>query len=120
MRLLLALALLAPSAAPAAEPSMTAGVSVSTPSSGAGRTILRVEPLEAPRGTGRARRSIGFGRVFEDGVPLNVGVWGGGGAVIGSLAGPPGAIIGAGAGALAGALYAIFVVPRNGPERKPE
>ncbi len=120
MRLLLALALLSPSAAAAAEPSVTAEVQVSTPSSGAGRTILRVEPLEAPRGAGRARRSIGFGRVFEEGVPLNVGVWGGGGAVIGSLAGPPGALIGAGAGALAGILYSVFAVPHNGPDRKPE
>jgi hypothetical protein len=100
---------------------LTTDVTVSTrPAPGPGAGILRVEPREAPAGQGRARRTIGFGRVLEDGVPLNVGVWGGGGAVIGSLAGPPGAIIGAGAGALAGLLYSAFAVPHNGPEPRPK
>lgn len=106
--------------AAAAGPSVTADIEVSTPAAVPGRMILRVEPREAPAGQGRARRSIGFGRVFEEGVPLNVGVWGGAGAVIGSLAGPPGAVIGAGAGALAGVLYAVFAAPHNGPGPKPK
>lgn len=115
----LSAALLLLGAPAAAEPSLVAdppSISTGAPD----KVILRVEPREAPAGAGRARRSVGLGTLFEDKAPLNIGVWGGGGAVIGSLAGPPGAMIGAGAGALAGLLYSIFVVPHNGPEPKPK
>jgi len=117
LSLLLSAVLASPAAA--AEPSLIAeppSVSTGAPA----KVILRVEPREAPAGAGRARRSVGLGTLFEDKAPLNIGVWGGGGAVIGSLAGPPGALLGAGAGAFAGLLYSIFVVPHNGPEPGPK
>ena len=62
------------------------------------------------------RRSSGL---LSEGKPLEVLVWGSGGAVAGSLAGPVGAVIGAGVGALCGLVYSVFVVPRNGPGKSP-
>ncbi len=62
------------------------------------------------------RVSIGVMAGMKEGKPLEVMVWGGGGAIAGSLAGPLGTIIGAGTGALCGLLYSIFIVPRNGPK----
>jgi hypothetical protein len=59
----------------------------------------------------------GAGGLLGEGKPLEVLVWGSGGAVIGSLAGPLGTVIGAGAGALCGLVYSIFVVPHNGPAK---
>ena len=53
---------------------------------------------------------------MAEGKPLETMLWSGGGAIIGSVAGPPGAIIGAGIGAIAGLLVAVFVVPHNGPD----
>lgn len=60
-------------------------------------------------------RSVGAKGGLSEGKPLEVAVWGTGGAVAGSLAGPPGALIGAGVGAVLGLLYSVFVVPHNGP-----
>jgi hypothetical protein len=109
---LLAAALASPCAA---APELAVAVS-SAAASRPGTVILRVDPQT---GTGRYRRpSLGLGRLFDEGKPLEVMMWGGSGAVAGSLAGPAGTIIGAGAGALCGLVYSIFVVPHNGPEPK--
>lgn len=65
---------------------------------------------------------VGKGGISE-GKPLEMTIWGGSGAVIGSLAGPVGSIIGAASGAFVGLLISIFVVPNNGPEletKKPD
>ena len=64
---------------------------------------------------GARRRSFGVSRLFEEGPPLQVSVWSGGGAVVGSVLGPGGAAIGAAVGALAGLTVAVFVNPHNGP-----
>jgi hypothetical protein len=61
------------------------------------------------------RASIGVMAGIKEGKPLEVMMWGGGGAIAGSFAGPLGTIVGAGTGALCGLLYSIFVVPHNGP-----
>ncbi len=55
-----------------------------------------------------SRGSIGFGRVLAEGPVLQVGIWGGGGAVIGSVAGPLGTVIGAAAGTVAGLIVNAF------------
>lgn len=62
------------------------------------------------------RSEAGQGGGISEGKPLEMTIWGGSGAVIGSLAGPAGTIIGAAAGAFVGLLISIFVVPHNGPE----
>jgi hypothetical protein len=64
----------------------------------------------------RRRSSAGTGAGLKEGKPLEVMLWGGGGAIAGSLAGPLGTIVGAGTGALCGLLYSVFIVPRNGPD----
>ncbi|UPT73555.1 MAG: hypothetical protein M0D55_17095 [Elusimicrobiota bacterium] len=63
---------------------------------------------DKPKDSTVARRSIGLGRVLGEGPVLQVGVWSGGGAVIGSVAGPPGAVLGAAAGAVAGLIVSWF------------
>jgi hypothetical protein len=106
-------------AASAARAEPFGNLSVSSTSAAAkptsGTLVLKVEdqpgaPFE------RKRRTIGVGRLFEEGKPLEVMVWGTGGAVAGSLGGPAGAVIGAGVGAFCGLVYSIFVVPHNGPK----
>lgn len=62
------------------------------------------------------RSEAGRGGGISEGKPLEMTIWGGSGAVIGSLAGPVGTIIGAASGALVGLLISIFVVPHNGPD----
>lgn len=107
-------ALLALAVPGAAAPDLTADVAVSSaPAMKPGTVILRVEPLtsDAPY----RRRSLRIGHFFEEGKPLEMTLWGSGGAVAGSLAGPVGTMIGAGAGALCGLLYSVLVVPHNGP-----
>lgn len=98
----------------AAASDMTADVAVTTAAvHKPGTVLLRVEPMtsDAPY----RRRSIRLGHFFEEGKPLEMTLWGSGGAVIGSLGGPAGALIGAGAGALCGLVYSVFAVPHNGP-----
>lgn len=99
---------------------MTAEVAISSAPASAkpGTVILKVEPVSGASSYHR-RTSIGLRGYFSEGKPLEMTVWGSGGAVAGSLAGPAGAIIGAGVGALCGLLYSIIVVPHNGPEEKP-
>lgn len=63
-----------------------------------------MKPLPGPAG----RPSIGIGRALGEGPVLQVGLWSGGGAVIGSIAGPPGAVLGAAAGAVAGLVVNWF------------
>lgn len=111
-----AAAVLAAALAPpcAATPPLTAGVAVSSaPAASPGTVILRV--MAQPGSVPYRRPSIGLGGVLMEGKPLEVMLWGGYGAVAGSLAGPLGTAVGAGTGALCGLLYSIFVVPRNGP-----
>ncbi len=62
------------------------------------------------------RTTVGASGGFKEGKPLEVLVWGSGGAIAGSLAGPIGAAIGGGVGALCGLVYSKFVVPHNGPD----
>jgi hypothetical protein len=115
--LLLAAALASPCAA---DPDLAADVAASTRTAvRSGTVFLRVEPVGGASPYHR-RTTIGLGRVLGEGKPLEVLVWGTGGAVAGSVAGPPGALIGAGVGALAGWMYSVFVVPHNGPEPKPQ
>jgi hypothetical protein len=68
--------------------------------------------------TSGGRTSVGASAGIGEGKPLEIAVWGGGGAVIGAFAGPVGAVIGGLAGAAVGWVMAVFVVPHNGPEEK--
>ena len=65
-----------------------------------------------PEGTS----SVGVGVGLSEGKPLEMMVWGSGGAIIGGMAGPLGAIVGGSAGTVVGLLVSIFIVPHNGPE----
>lgn len=53
---------------------------------------------------------------MNEGKPLEFLVWGGGGAILGSLAGPAGAALGGTVGAAAGLLFSTFVEPRTRPK----
>jgi hypothetical protein len=77
--------------------------------------IAKPPPFEFNFGTAGGRTSAGVGVGLAEGKPLEVMIWGGGGAIAGAMVGPVGAIVGAGAGALLGLLYSVFVVPHNGP-----
>lgn len=66
-----------------------------------------------PGGPGRAQAGVGVG--IKEGKPLEVLVWGGGGAILGGMAGPAGAVIGGAAGAAAGLLYSVLVEPHTRP-----
>ncbi|MBI5245855.1 MAG: hypothetical protein HY923_01640 [Elusimicrobia bacterium] len=104
----------------AAEPDLAADVAVSSAAaSKPGTVILKVEPIGGASPYHR-RTSIGLSGFFSEGKPLEMTVWGSGGAVAGSLGGPIGAVIGAGIGALCGLVYSVFVVPHNGPKAKPK
>ena len=98
---LLAAALASPCAA---LPELTADIAVSS------------QPASSSQSPSSATGGIG---ISSEGKPLEMTVWGGSGAIVGSLAGPIGTIVGAAVGALGGLLISIFVVPHNGPERKP-
>lgn len=65
------------------------------------------------------RDSVGVGVGMKEGKPLQMGLWGSGGAVVGCLAGPAGAAIGGGVGLLAGYLFSRFIQspPPNEPGR---
>lgn len=58
------------------------------------------------------RAAVGTGVGIPEGKPLQVMVWGGTGAVVGSTVGPLGTVVGAAAGSVIGLLVSIFVVPR--------
>jgi hypothetical protein len=78
-------------------------------------------PQDAPSDTisrdfGGVSRKPRTGGLAE-GKRLEMMVWGGGGAIIGSVAGPVGAIIGGAVGAIAGLVVAVVIVPRNGPDK---
>lgn len=68
--------------------------------------------------TPRGAAGVGVGVGLKEGKPLQMMLWSGAGAVVGSFAGPPGAVIGAAAGAVAGLLVSIFIVPRTVPTEK--
>lgn len=57
------------------------------------------------------RGSVGVSVGMKEGKPLQMSLWGSGGAVVGSIAGPLGAAVGGGAGLLAGYLFSRFVQP---------
>ena len=61
------------------------------------------------------RAAIGVGGGIGEGPALEVMVWGGTGAIIGSAAGPIGAAVGGAFGAVVGLIYSFFVVPRIQP-----
>lgn len=77
---------------------------------------LGVQPAATP--TGRA--SLGASVGLAEGKPLEMLIWGGSGAVVGSMAGPVGAAVGGAAGAVVGLLYSVFVVPRVQPGLAPD
>lgn len=58
------------------------------------------------------RAAVGAGVGLSEGKPLQVMVWGGAGAVVGSTVGPLGTVVGAAAGSVFGLLFSVFVVPR--------
>ena len=57
-------------------------------------------------------RSAGGGGGISEGIKLETLLWGGGGAIIGSLAGPVGAIVGGSVGSLVGLTIGI-IMPRR-------
>ena len=57
-------------------------------------------------------RSAGGGGGISEGIKLETLLWGGGGAIIGSLAGPVGAIVGGSIGSLVGLTIGI-IMPRR-------
>ena len=62
----------------------------------------------------------GAGLRLAEGKPLQVMVWGGAGAIVGSMAGPAGTVVGAAAGSVFGLLVSLFVVPRVQPGMAPD
>lgn len=58
------------------------------------------------------RAAVGAGVGLSEGKPLQVMVWGGAGAIVGSTVGPLGTVVGAAAGSVFGLLFSVFVVPR--------
>lgn len=89
----------------AAAPIISADVVISsataTPRGAAPLFQPRFDKADAPGG----RAFVGIGLRLDEGKPLQAGLWGGTGAVIGSLAGPLGAAVGGGAGVLLGLLF---------------
>ena len=84
--------------------------------SGAEAAVLTSDVSVSSMSAKGKRPEAGKGGGISEGKPLEMTIWGGSGAVIGSLAGPVGTIIGAASGAFVGLLISIFVVPHNGPE----
>jgi hypothetical protein len=113
--MLLAAAMIAPTPSFAEAP-LTADISVSSrPARG------KPEPIRFDFGYHKApsesqRASIGTSGGMKEGKKLEMLMWGSGGAVVGSLAGPPGALIGGAVGALCGLVYSVAVVPRIKPK----
>lgn len=111
-RLAVALALLAAGPASAAADLAVSSAPI------AGRPIPLEFSFGAPRHPGpRDRASVGAGGGLAEGLPLEMGYWGGAGAVVGSVAGPLGAAVGGAAGGLLGALISLFVTPPVRPGR---
>ncbi|TPW19983.1 MAG: hypothetical protein FD126_2141 [Elusimicrobia bacterium] len=63
---------------------------------------------------------VRVGAGISEGKPLQVMVWGGAGAIVGSIAGPAGTVVGAAAGSAFGLLFSMFVVPRFQPGMAPK
>lgn len=59
--------------------------------------------------------ALGTSVGLAEGKPLEVMVWGGAGAIVGSTVGPLGTVVGAAAGSVFGLLFSMFVVPRFQP-----
>lgn len=62
----------------------------------------------------RDRVSVGVSGGLSEGPVLEVGYWGGAGAVVGSVAGPLGAVVGGAAGAVVGLLVSALSRGRPG------
>ncbi|MBI5596567.1 MAG: hypothetical protein HY928_10805 [Elusimicrobia bacterium] len=106
-RVLLALLLAAPARAAVTVTASSSPIHVDAP------PLMRLGAQPAATPTGRA--SVGVGMGLSEGKPLEMLLWGGSGAVVGSMAGPLGAAVGGAAGAVVGLLYSVFVVPRVQP-----
>ena len=110
-RLLLACLLASPSGAEVVASVPTVTVS-SMPFHTDGKPAVRVGLLPAgPQG----RAAVGASGGIGEGKPLEVMVWGGAGAIVGSTVGPLGTVVGAAAGSAFGLLFSMFVVPRFQP-----
>lgn len=108
----LAVLLAASSAAPCAAEVVAAGPALVVSS----RTVAveRTPPVRVgilPGGP-QKRAAVGAGVGLPEGKPLQVMVWGGTGAIVGSTVGPLGTVVGAAAGSVFGLLFSVFVVPR--------
>lgn len=68
----------------------------------------------------QGRTAVGVGVGLAEGKPLQVMVWGGAGAIVGSMAGPLGTVVGAAAGSVTGLLFSLFAVPRFQPGMAPD
>lgn len=109
--LLLSVLLAAPAAAEPALTSSSAPIHLDAP------PLMRLGHQPAVTPSGKA--SIGVGVGLSEGKPLEMLLWGGSGAIVGSMAGPLGAAVGGAAGAAIGLLYSVFVVPRVQPGLAP-
>jgi len=103
--LLLALAL----PAQGADAPLKADVGVSTKAADKGPIEFKLS-FEPGDGV-RVPKHIGVRAKLAEGKPLQMMLWGGAGAVVGTLAGPFGAAVGGAAGVVAGLLFSIFVQP---------
>lgn len=101
----------------AAAGDLTGGVVVSSAAA-----VGKPAPIEwklgyrSPEGS-RERGSVGVGAGLPEGKRLECALWGGAGAVAGSIAGPLGAAVGGGLGLLAGLVVAHFFAPRTAAAR---
>ena len=59
------------------------------------------------------------GAGISEGKPLQVMVWGGAGAIVGSMAGPLGTVVGAATGSVFGLIVSIFIIPKVQPGMAP-
>lgn len=55
---------------------------------------------------------VGLGVAMQEGPVLETMLWGGGGAIVGSVAGPPGTLIGAAVGSVAGLIVGLIMKHR--------
>lgn len=98
---LLAAALPASAASP---PSLSADLAISSTTSPARSAPLFQLRFEKGPATG-GRAVAGVSLALDEGKPLQAGLWGGAGAIIGSLAGPLGAGVGGATGVLLGLVF---------------
>ncbi len=115
---------LARTPAPAGDPASVAAADPAIPAAlpgifiPSGESGARKKPPPFVFGFDKTTGSPTVGVGLADGKTLEMSLWGGGGAMIGSVAGPVGIVVGGLLGAAVGLFVAVVVVPHDGPSRQ--